>query len=379
MFVHTPARTCRLFLNSHGEQGWMAVDHIGQEINSRRGVACLRDLRGGFLVIQLLPTRFFNFHDDFFSYFVRPIRMLTTGSLGGNPFELLGMSDFGAQSYLQAFFLLSLPLTDLPAFDTVFCFLLGMLLLAEIGRMNAVPLPLVALGLAVYVVINPQIVNLSSVYSTSVVVLTLLIAASILLSASEKEASFARRLGYAIPLGGSLATLVALKLSSVFFVGAFFVAFFGLSLIRRVASTPSTAISTIAAGCITLVPWIIPHADKLDRTRWSSAPAEWLTSTLTRHPSIVELLHDESGAYGASRSQYALAVVVLRLSLGAGVLALRRSRPEDHLLRVASDAAGLSTYIGLACVVNSDDALRYSCPFLIALISSRLLFPLSLQ
>jgi hypothetical protein len=220
-----------------------------------------------FLVIQLLPTRFFNFHDDFFSYFVRPIRMQTTGSLGGNPFELLGMSDFGAQSYLQAFFLLWLPLTDLPAFDTVFCFLLGMLLLAEIGRMNAVPLPLVALGAAVYVVINPQIVNLSSVYSTSVVVLTLLIAASILLSASEKEASFARRLGYAIPLGGSLATLVALKLSSVFFVGAFFVAFFGLSLIRRVASTPSTAISTIAAGCITLVPWIIPHADKLDRTR----------------------------------------------------------------------------------------------------------------
>jgi hypothetical protein len=101
---------------------------------------------------------------------------------------------------------------------------------------------------------------------------------------------------------------------------------------------------------------------------------------LTRHPSIVELLHDGSGAYGASRSQYALAVAVLLLSLGASVVALlRRSRPEDHLLRVASDAAGLSTYIGLAWVVNNEDALRYSCPFLIALVSSRLLFPLSLQ
>jgi hypothetical protein len=35
-------------------------------------------------------------------------------------------------------------------------------------------------------------------------------------------------------------------------------------------------------------------------------------------------------------------------------------------------------YIGLACVVNNEDALRYSCPFLIALVSSRALFPLSL-
>jgi hypothetical protein len=330
-----------------------------------------------FLVTQLLPTQFFNPADDFFSYMVRPIRMQTTGSLGGNPFELLGMSDFGAQSYLQSFLLLWLPLTDLPAFDTIFCFLLGMILLVEIGRMNAAPWPLVALGVALYVAINPQLVNLSSVYSTTVVVLTLLMAAGILLSQAAAGASPARLAAYTMPLGGSLAALIALKLSSAFFVGTFFAIFFGLAVLSRVAAAASSAIAAAAAACIALAPWVLAHLDKLDMTRWSSTPVELLASPLTRHPGVLELFRDGSGAYGATRSQYILAVVVILLSLFAGVLALfQRSQQKDHLLRVATDAAGLATYVGLALVVNNEDALRYSCPFLIALVSSRLLFPL---
>jgi hypothetical protein len=332
-----------------------------------------------FLVTQLLPTQIFNLHDDFFSYFVRPIRMLATGSVGGNPYELLGMSDYGAQSFLQAFFLVWLPLTDLPAFDTIFCFLLGILLLAEIGHMNAAPSPLIALAIAVYVVINPQIVNLSSVYSSAVVVLTLLIAGSILLSESENRPSSARLLGYAIPFGGSLAALIALKLSSAFFVGCFFVVFFALLLLVRATAALAAAVATGIAACVTLVPWVLPHLDKLNPTRWSSTPSEWLDLSLTRYPGLLELLRDGSGLYGASRSQFAFVVVALVLSLVAGVLALfQRPRRKDHVLRVAADAAGLSVYIALACVVNNEDALRYSCPFLIALVSSRALFPLSL-
>jgi hypothetical protein len=62
------------------------------------------------------------------------------------------------------------------------------------------------------------------------------------------------------------------------------------------------------------------------------------------------------------------------------VLALfRRSGQKQGILRVAADAAGLSTYVGLACVVDNEDALRYSCPFLIALVSSRMMFPLNGQ
>jgi hypothetical protein len=107
-----------------------------------------------FLAIELMPTQAFNFHDDFFMYMVRPVRMQMTGTVGGNPFEVLGLSDLGAQSFLQGIFLLWLPVTNITAFDTLVCFSLGILLMAEIGCSNRVTWLLVALAIAVYVVVN---------------------------------------------------------------------------------------------------------------------------------------------------------------------------------------------------------------------------------
>src|SRR5262249_28670239 len=150
--------------------------------------------------------------------------------------------------------------------------------------------------------------------------------------------------------------------------------------ITRVPAAAGSALATAATASIALVPWILPHVDKLDMTRWKPTPVELLASPLARHPGFLELLSDGSGGYGATRSQYIVAILVILLSPLAGVCALfQRSRQQDQLLRVAADAAGLATYIGLALVVNNQDALRYSCPFLIALVSSRLLFPLGPQ
>jgi hypothetical protein len=55
----------------------------------------------------------------------------------------------------------------------------------------------------------------------------------------------------------------------------------------------------------------------------------------------------------------------------------RHPKQTDNILRIAADAGGILTYLGLAWGVNNEGALRYACPFLIALASSRLLFPLS--
>src|SRR6185503_11667974 len=40
----------------------------------------------GFFAWTLLPAGALNIHDDFHTYLVRPVRMLATGSVGGNPF-----------------------------------------------------------------------------------------------------------------------------------------------------------------------------------------------------------------------------------------------------------------------------------------------------
>src|SRR5207253_892580 len=50
---------------------------------------------GIFLALTLLPAAVFNFHDDFLTYFPRILRLRQTGTLGGHPFEIFGLSDFG--------------------------------------------------------------------------------------------------------------------------------------------------------------------------------------------------------------------------------------------------------------------------------------------
>jgi hypothetical protein len=332
-----------------------------------------------FLLAEVLPTAIFNYHDDFFSYMVRPIRMQTVGTVGGNPFELIGLSDFGAQSFLQGIFLLWLPLTSITALDTVFCFLLGIFLIAEIGSKNGASVLFVSLAIVVYVMIDPQIVNLSSVYSTAVIILTLLAATSLLLESSTEHASpLSSMMRRSMPVGACLAALIAIKMSGAFFAAAFFIALFGLALVTRLPRTATAAIATAAAATLALLPWMVVHADKLDVTRWHSASAEFLDPRLTFYPSVLEAFYARETIFGATRAVYAVALAVIVVSLLAGlVMLLRKSRVPENLLRTAADAAGIVTYLGLAMTVNHETSLRYAIPFVIALTPTRILYPLN--
>jgi hypothetical protein len=85
-------------------------------------------------------------------------------------------------------------------------------------------------------------------------------------------------------------------------------------------------------------------------------------------------------SYDGSPFGYAAAGTAIAFSLLAGTFMLIvNPRRSAGLLRVASDAAGMLACIGIAASVNDRDALRYACPFFIALASTRLLFPLSEQ
>src|SRR5687768_7930418 len=77
-------------------------------------------LVAAFFCINLVPTAALNHADDMHTYLVRPIRMLATGSLGGNPFDMLGLDSLGAQSFFQSFLLLASPLSWANGFDAVF-------------------------------------------------------------------------------------------------------------------------------------------------------------------------------------------------------------------------------------------------------------------
>ena len=324
---------------------------------------------GLFLAHELLPSQVFDYADDFFSYLVRPVRMQATGTVGGNPFELLGLSDLGPQSFLQAVLQIWLPLDDAYAFDTIFCFLLGICLLAEQGRIQFVPTALIALAIVVYVAINPQIVNISSVYSTSALILALLIATAILLEAWERHAPASRLMIYSIPVGAIAATSVAIKTTTALFVLSFFEIVLGWLLLKQFRVAAMLAVAGVASGAVSVLGWLLTHLDKMNTSLWSSSDRFILDPRLTTWPSVLEAFRDRPTLYGGTRAIYFIGVAALVVALATNVFRFSR-RPHEliRLLNIAAMSGGVVSYVGLAAFFNNEAALRYSVPFLIALV-----------
>lgn len=130
-----------------------------------------------FMLTALVPTTAFNYGDDFLFYLTRPVRALATGSAVGAPFECLGFDPnvltFSAQSCLHSFFLVWLTPAHLNILDAVLCLGLGTALLVEMGGWLKAPLVLRFASPLLFVAINPQCVNISALYSGSLMVLGL--------------------------------------------------------------------------------------------------------------------------------------------------------------------------------------------------------------
>jgi hypothetical protein len=324
---------------------------------------------GIFLIHELMPSHVFDYVDDFFSYMVRTVRMLATGTVGGNPFDLLPQSDFGVQEFLQGILLVWLPLDDSYAFDTIFCFLLGIGLLLEAGRAKAAPALFVVLSLIVYLAINPQIVNISSVYSTAVLVVLLMTASTILVEAWDQQAAPSQLILRSVPVGAIAATLIAVKLTGVFFVLPFCAVIIGVLLAKRPRDAALVALAGAASGTICVLGWLIAHLDKFNFWAWTSSSRFFLDSAPIATAGILEAFRDRPTLYGGTRYTYLIGVVAVVVCLATALYRLAK-RPQElaHLVTVAAMAGGVAAYVGIPAIVNNEAALRYSIPFLIALV-----------
>lgn len=126
-----------------------------------------------FLCATLLPSTGFNTQEDFHVYAVRPMRMLGSGSMFGNPFDILGLDALGGMSFLQGFILLAFPVGHIIGFDTVLCLGLSLLLLIDIGRRFGAGWPYIAFSILAFLSIHPQIVNIGVLYSATLIILAL--------------------------------------------------------------------------------------------------------------------------------------------------------------------------------------------------------------
>lgn len=329
----------------------------------------------GFYALTLLPAAAFNYGDDFQIYIPRPLRMLQTGTMTGDPFEILGI-DLGAHAFLHGFVLLWFPIEYLLGFDAVFSFALTGLLLIAIGKKFNLHWSYTTLVLAGFIVINPQAVNISALYTGSAIILGILFASCYLFDQMEKLRSDGAQMVSSGILGLFLAGAIALKTSFVSYAFAYSTFFFiGLLLISKDKRKALKICSLVMLSAfVALLPWLALHAHN-----YASAIHAVL------HPSIVavdneahlpkgnitQLFSTKNLFYGGSFLSYGIIVLMLSV-VGSYTLfnifgnKITPSQRGYLLVAAASCAAGTISYFFNSFVAAPEMSVRYSCPILIA-------------
>ncbi len=187
-------------------------------------------LIGIFLVVTLLPSQVYNAHDDFQSYFPRPIRMLQTGSIGGNPFDFLGVDSLGAHGFLQGFWVLWLPVEYINGFDAVCCVFLAAALIVELSIRFRLHWLFAVCAVLAFIVPNTQAVNTSALYSGSVIMVSLIITGVLLVDSLAKD-DLRSTVVITIVHGILLASLFLLKNTFAPFVALYALLLFGLTFL----------------------------------------------------------------------------------------------------------------------------------------------------
>jgi len=312
------------------------------------------------LSLLLLPSAAFNPFDDFQLYFPRPLRMLQAGTLGGNPFDLIGLDSLGAHAFLQGFPLLVLPPAYFNAFDAVLCAVLVLALAASIGSAMRLGAAAIAAALAAVALIPALQANVSAVYELSALELALAPASRTLLDAAGGK--LWRR---AVPVGALLAAIAGSKSTTL----SFLLCWAACLLIAAAAARDwrlawRAGLASAIAGVACLLPWIALHAGNY---------AAWLghrRTGVSGESALGTFFSALRWSWSDTVPRYdAIAAIVLAAAAAAAWRA--RSAPPAERTAILS-AVALCVAAALAYAANTQlpivpsHAMRFSAPALIA-------------
>ncbi len=331
-----------------------------------------------YLVVFLLPSDNYNFHDDYHSYFPRISSMLATGSLGNNPLALIGVDSLGAQQFLQAFVTSLFGFKYINAFDAVFCMILCCALIIRLARLAAAHWTLGLAGVIAAALINAQQVNVSSVFSSSAMCVALVYGA--LAAEGQSYESIRQRILQLVPVLLFCSALIALKLMSAVFAAMFFLLFMFVSAPGESSRSVFRWRVFVAGGfSVTAItaPWFLVHwvnyktAVKLllDNQRSAFSGSVDVSSNLSSL-SLKQFFSAQELFWGGSYLGYNILFLLLTAAfvwLAAAAIVRRLSAHERVALSVTG-ATALSYSFALL-VFEPDMALRYCVPFLIAAIA----------
>lgn len=322
--------------------------------------------------LHLVPEAF-NYHDDFQKYFSHPVRMLQTGTLFGSPLNALGSQSLGGQAFLQGFIVAFFPIHYINGFDAVFAQLLCIMMIVGFAWRRPTMVPIAIFSMAAMVAINPQYVNISSLYSGSA-----LIMATILLTVDSAEIEL--RNVSAGAMGLIFAALVALKPSFVLFAALHTVIFSAAISIHKLRYGLLWLAATTGWGAVFLAPWIILHGDHY----LIAILDPFLSNTAVSNSgyfSYENIFSTNNLYYGSTFAHYTgliivsalCATVASRVLIYSGSKAMRNSAIA-MIVAVAAVTLGylVAIFIGSHLVAGPFHALRYYIPVIIPLFVAML-------
>ncbi len=292
-----------------------------------------------FVVLTQLPPAAYNFHDDYQKYFVHPVRMLETGSVFGSTLNDIGFDTIGGQAFLDGFVVAFFPIRYINGLGAALALFLCMMLASQFtrGRRELMPLTIVCALSVVF--INPQYVNISALYTGSLLMMAVI----------EEEGSSPAVTGLLY------AALLALKST------------FGLFVVLHLAATPfirgwkRTGRAALACALF-FSPWILLHAPHYAAILHPSAP---VAENGVREQETFDMFSTEALDYGSTPANYTGLMLAIGLS---GLMIAWSKRKVDTT--AASCFAALAAYFIMIYVSGPRNAgyaqaVRYFAPFAI--------------
>jgi hypothetical protein len=323
----------------------------------------------GITIATQLPPRAFNFHDDFAKYFTYPVRMLETGTLFGSPLSAIGLETLGGQAVLQAIIINHFPIPYINGVDAVFGLLLCLILPISMVSRRLAFLPISLAGVLVVYFINPQYVNISSLYIASAFMM-----ATILLLSQKYENENEKTSPLPPPILISLiyAALFTLKSSLPVFPAFQGVLFCIAMALTGVPMRPLArwSFSTVLLTLLFVSPWVLLHLPHY--LHQSSVPL--LNEVPASFAGELDLFSFSPLFYGGSFALYTF----LALATGISTAVISFWKFKDVAGITASGAAIICSYLLIMLLgprlAGYDVNLRYTMPFLIAGASAIMTF-----
>jgi hypothetical protein len=340
-----------------------AIGHYG--IASALLVALAIAVVVGFAAATQFAPAVFNVQDDLEKYFAFPLRMLATGTLGGDPLNALGSETLGQQAFLQAFICLFLPINYINGFDAVLCLALAAMLAASFVGAPVRLAPLGFLAVAVLLSVHPQYVNVSSLYSGAALMM------GVVACADERSRRVGRTsLADCVPMGLMLAVLIGIKPVYFVFAASFLLVLACGDTIEESIGTAAKrfALRMLAVGFF-LAPWLALYALDFVQAVGDTPPS------LTPATPVYDLFSSERLISGGSYLLYSGTALGIALLASLPLLAWRKMSSQQRRRAIALWAGGAAAAISYFAIMlelsrwHSDPltVLRYALVGLVAM------------